>query len=155
MGLLTLVNCNAQKETKAPANVSSASNGTKEIPPMKEGGIIYFNEGENKFLKEFEMNVTFKGVSEDSRCPEGVNCIWAGAAVTQIEVMGIATRPMILNLATLDHTGKNYHQSAEFNGYTISLAELTPYPNQKDGTKNLKGKYRAGITITRTEITTK
>ena len=44
------------------------------------------------------MNVTFKGVSEDSRCPEGAQCIWAGVALAQVEVMGTSTRPMTLNL---------------------------------------------------------
>jgi hypothetical protein len=55
------------------------------------------------------MNVTFKGISEDSRCPKDVNCIWAGVAVAQVEVMGTATRPMVLNLASMDNKGRNYH----------------------------------------------
>lgn len=142
LGLLSLASCNAQKETKT----SVITTNTKESMG-KENNIIYFNEGENKFLKEYEMNVTFKGVSEDSRCPKDVNCIWAGVAVAQVEVMGIATRPMVLNLATTDHEGRNYHQSADFNGYAISLTELAPYPTAQDGAKALTGKYRIGIVI--------
>ncbi|WP_299177649.1 hypothetical protein [uncultured Chryseobacterium sp.] len=147
LGLLLLINCQAQMETKTAeaANTQEAS--------TKENGIIYLREGENKFLKEYEMNVTFKGVSEDSRCPKGVNCIWAGAAVAQVEVMGIATRPVIMNLATTEYPGRNYHQSANFNGYTISLAELTPYPTAQDGSKILSGNYKIGITIKKTEET--
>lgn len=96
------------------------------------------------------MNVTFKGISEDSRCPEGVNCIWAGVAVAQVEVMGIATRPMILNLASMDFPAKNYHQSAGFNGLQFTLQEVTPYP-KSEGTKALAGKYKIGITIGKAE----
>lgn len=147
LGLLALVNCNAQKETKTSTKTSVATNTKEKTPMSKDENIIYFNEGENKFLKEYEMNVTFKGISEDSRCPEGVNCMWAGVAVAQIEVMGLATRPMTVNIATTENAGRNYHQSAAFNGAIISLQEVTPYPTSQGGTKALAGKYKIGIVI--------
>ncbi|GAB0157318.1 hypothetical protein CHRYSEOSP005_25910 [Chryseobacterium sp. Alg-005] len=150
LGVLTLANCSAQKETKTSTKTPVVAD-TKETKNIgKEGTIIYFNEGENKFLKEYEMNVTFKKVSEDSRCPKGVNCIWAGAAVAEVEVMGIATRPITLRLATMDNAGKNLFSSAEFNGYTISLVEITPYPTSEGGAKALNGKYKIGIKIKET-----
>jgi len=152
IGLLTLANCNAQKETKTSTKSSVSETKEKKLKPMSlTGETIYFKEGENKFLKEYQMNITFNGITEDSRCPTDVNCIWAGAAVADIQVMGTTTRPMNLRLATTDHAGRNYSQSAEFNGYTISLAQLTPYPNSKDGVKALAGNYRIGITIKKTE----
>jgi len=146
LGLLFLINCNAQKETKTSTKVNVDKNGVTEVT-NKDGEIIYFNEGENKFLKEYQMNVTFKGVSEDSRCPKDVTCVWAGVAVAQVEVMGTATRPMTLNLASIDNKGRNYTKSAEFNGYIISLADVQPYPGATEGTKALNGKYKIGITI--------
>lgn len=151
LGLFTLANCNAQKETKKPVKIA-VTTATKETKPMgKDQNIIYFNEGENKFFKEYEMNLTFKGISEDSRCPEGVNCMWAGVAVAKVEVMGLATRPMIINLATTENASRNYHQSSDFNGYTISLENVNPYPNSKDGAKALSGKYKIGIVIKKSE----
>ena len=144
LGSLFLMNCNAQKENKLKVNTDKT--GVTKVT-SKDGGIIYFNEGENKFLEEYQMNVTFKGISEDSRCPKDVNCIWAGVAVAQVEVMGTATRPVILNLASMDNEGRNYHQSAAFNGYTISLTDVQPYPASADGAKALNGKYKIGITI--------
>ncbi|WP_426278846.1 hypothetical protein ACN9MN_06350 [Chryseobacterium sp. S-02] len=146
LGLLFLINCNAQKETKTSTKVNVDKNGVTEVT-NKNGEIIYFNEGENKFLKEYQMNVTFKGVSEDSRCPKDVTCVWAGVAVAQVEVMGTATRPMTLNLASIDNKGRNYTKSTEFNGYIISLADVQPYPGATEGTKALNGKYKIGITI--------
>lgn len=143
---LSLMNCNAQKDSQTSTKNSEVAL-SESVPNSKNSEIIYFNEGENKFLKEYEMNVTFKGISEDSRCPKDVNCIWAGVAVAQVEFMGIATRPMTLNLATMDKADKNYSKSANFNGYTISLVELVPYPTSEAGAKALKGKYRIGITI--------
>lgn len=147
LGLLILANCNAQKKPVKSSENTPSTSITPEKMPMKEGNIIYLNEGENKFLKEYEMNVTFKGISEDSRCPEGVNCIWAGVAVAQIEVMGTATRPMTLKLASMDNKVKNYHKTEFFNGYNISLKEVTPYPTSEAGSKSLSGKYKIGIMI--------
>lgn len=147
LGLLSLINCNAQKEPKTETKTSSGTAVKNTNQVNKDSNIIYFNEGENKFLKEHQMNVTFKGISEDSRCPKGVNCIWAGVAVARVEVMGTATRPMILELASLDNKGRNYKKSAQFNGYTISLAEVQPYPGDPESAKSLNGKYRIGITI--------
>ena len=146
LGLLFLVNCNAQKETKTSTKVNVDESGNTKVT-NKDGEIIYLNEGENKFLKEYQMNVTFKGISEDSRCPKDVTCVWAGIAVAQVEVMGTTTRPMTLNLASMDNKGRNYNKSAAFNGYTISLADVQPYPGAAEGTKALNGKYRIGITI--------
>lgn len=145
--LLILANCNAQKNEKNPEKVTTKDSKNKNI----EGKIIYFTEGENKFLPEYQMNVTFKNISEDSRCPEGVTCVWQGAAVANIEFMGTTTRPMTIPLATTENAGRNYHKSTVFNGYTISLVEVNPAPTSGEGAKTLAGKYRIGIIITKGE----
>ncbi|MGE8430972.1 hypothetical protein [Chryseobacterium joostei] len=144
LGIFALTGCDAQKKAKATPKTSEMTTNTT---PDQKNGIVYLNEGENKFLKEFQMNVTFKGISEDSRCPEGVNCIWAGVALAQVEVMGTSTRPMVLNLASMDYPNRNYRQSADFNGYTITLQEVNPYPKADGGTAALNGKYKIGISI--------
>lgn len=150
LGLLSLINCKTQKEAKVLTEnqVENSGNLTKNI---KDGSIIYFNEGENRFLNKYQMNVTFKRISEDSRCPKDVNCIWAGVAVAEIEVMGTATRPVTLSLASLDNKGRNYHQSADFNGYKITLTEVNPYPEAAQGSNTLNGKYRIGIKIQKSD----
>lgn len=147
---LLLINCKTQKGAQVPlkADVENPGNITKN---STDESVIYFNEGENRFLDEYKMNVTFKGMSEDSRCPKDVNCIWAGVAVAEVEVMGTTTRPMTLSLASIDNKGRNYHQSADFNGYTITLTEVNPYPGSAEGTKNLKGKYKIGIRIKKSD----
>lgn len=147
LGLLSLTNCKTQKEATKFSTKNHVEQSGNLPKTSKDGSVIYFKEGENRFLDDYQMNVTFKGISEDSRCPKGVNCIWVGVAVAEIEVMGTATRPVTLSLASLDNKGRNYRKSADFNGYTISLAEVTPYPESIQGQKALKGKYRIGITI--------
>lgn len=152
LAIFALSACDAQKKVKADTKLSEMPKSIKptNLPDQKDQ-VIYFNEGENKFLREYQMNVTFKGISEDNRCPEGVNCMWAGLAVAQIEVMGTSTRPAILSLSTMDDPAKNHQQSTNFNGYTITLHEVAPYPKSEEGTKALNGNYKIGITIKKAE----
>lgn len=144
LGIFALTGCDAQKKAKSDSKTPEMTTNTTSDD--QKNNLIYLNEGENKFLKEYQMNITFKGVSEDSRCPEGVNCIWAGVALAQVEVMGTSTRPVLLNLASMDFPNRNYHQSADFNGYIITLQEVTPYP-KSEGATALNGKYKIGVSI--------
>lgn len=149
LSFISLVNCNAQKETTKQTTTKQEATIVNEAPLKKEGKIIYFREGENKFLQEFQMNVTFKNIAEDSRCPEGTQCVWAGVAVANVEFMSTTSRPMILQLSTAEVKGKDYHKTQSFNGYSISLKEITPYPTSQKGTKSLSGMYKIGIEISK------
>ncbi|MCQ4034199.1 hypothetical protein [Kaistella montana] len=127
------------------------------LPPDKEAletakkeqqntsNVIYFKEGENKFLKEYETNVTFKQITEDSRCPKDVNCIWAGVATAEVELMGLYTRPVTLKLSTINDANKNYRKTQVFNGFSVSLVELSPETTSDKGFKALKGSYKIGL----------
>lgn len=148
LSVIGLMSCNAQKETQKQT-VTNTTTAVKDISLKKNDKIIYFTEGENKFLPEFQMNVTFKGIAEDSRCPEGTQCVWAGVAVANVEFMSITSRPVILQLSTAEVKGKDYHKTQSFNGYTISLKEIAPYPSAQEGTKSLSGKYKIAIEITK------
>lgn len=149
LSFISLVNCSAQKETTKQTTTKQEATIVNETSLKKEGKIIYFREGENKFLQEFQMNVTFKNIAEDSRCPEGTQCVWAGVAVADVEFMSTTSRPMILQLSTAEVKGKDYHKTQSFNGYSISLKEITPYPTSQKGTKSLSGMYKIGIEISK------
>lgn len=149
LSLASLTNCEAQKELKNQEISQNSADSKKESSVKTEANIFYFNEGENKFLKEFQMNVTFKNIAEDSRCPQGTQCIWAGVAVANVELMSTTSRPMTFQFSTTEVNGKDYHPKQSFNGYTISLVKVTPYPTAENGSKSLSGKYRIGISITK------
>ncbi|MGO4709057.1 hypothetical protein AB4Y90_08055 [Chryseobacterium sp. 2TAF14] len=148
LSFISLINCNAQKDTKQQTKTSQNTT-LNDIPLKKSDKIIYFSEGENKFLQEFQMNVTFKGIAEDSRCPQGTQCVWAGVAVANVELMSTTSRPMVLQFSTAEVKGKNYHKTQSFNGYTISLVELTPQTTSQESAKSFSGKYKIGIEITK------
>ena len=91
------------------------------------------------------MNVTFKRMVEDSRCPKDVECIWAGNAMAEVELMGLYTRPVTIQLSTMNDTSKNYVNTQNFNGYSISLIEVTPETTSAKGFKALKGTYKIAL----------
>ena len=128
-----------KKDVKISEKVSE-----KQAPSNKKG-MIYLKEGENKFLKEYEMNVTFKRMVEDSRCPKDVQCIWAGNAIAEVELMGIYTRPVTVQLSTSNDANKGYANSEKFNGYKITLEDVTPETTSAKGFKSLKGSYQIAL----------
>lgn len=133
-----IMNCSVNKISASKASKNVAVNEDNYKKSINENK-IYLSENENKFLKEYNMNITFKGISEDSQCPEDVQCVWAGVAVANIELMGTYTRPSTFLLATSNIPAKGYVKTAIFNGYVIILTEVIKNKNT--------GKYKIGLTI--------
>lgn len=71
------------------------------------------------------LTVTFAAVPEDSRCPVGVACVWAGNAKVKLQVHRhrMATEEMILNTSLEPRQG-SYH------GTEIRLVSLSPSPRE-------------------------
>lgn len=149
LGLISLMNCKAQKDANNSTEKTENSKIGQENSTKNTTKIIYFTEGENKFLQEYQMNVTFKNMAEDSRCPQGVQCVWAGVAVANVELMSTTSRPVTLQFSTSDIKGKEYSKTQYFNGYKISLEEVSPQPTADKSVKSLTGSYRIGISISK------
>jgi hypothetical protein len=70
-----------------------------------------------------KLRVKFLSVVEDSRCPTGANCIWAGNAKIKIRIIDAKGRSKEFELNTnLPETKISY------GGYDIELAKLDPHP---------------------------
>lgn len=80
--------------------------------------------------------IEFVGIIEDSRCPEGVNCIWAGVAVGEFKIMGPATRPVTFHLASMDFPSRNHYKSYVFNGQKITLTHVNSLKKTQGRTKD-------------------
>lgn len=86
-----------------------------------------------------EISVTFEGVSEDSRCPGGVQCVWEGNGAIRLTLTGgDETELVILNSAL------NPRQ-VSFGPYLIAFRDLTPYPVSGEPFDPVE--YAAHITI--------
>ncbi len=95
-----------------------------------------------KTVTKDKLTVKFVSVIEDSRCPIGVDCIWAGNAKVQIKVInrkGVSkTFELNTNLAP---------QTVKFEGYEIKLGALTPHP--KADTPTDPNGYTATFSLTK------
>jgi hypothetical protein len=78
-----------------------------------------------KAVEGGKLTIKFISIVEESRCPEGVNCIHAGNAKIQIKVTkrGGAAKTFELN-TNFDPNG------ISFEGYEIKLANLEPVPKE-------------------------
>jgi hypothetical protein len=88
------------------------------------------------------LRLSFTGVAEDSRCPKGVECIWAGNAKVTLRVSRAGKHSAQINLNTgIEPKHKLY------DGYDIKLVSLNPYPQK--GEKIKRGDYVATVVVTR------
>ena len=71
--------------------------------------------------------VGFRGVSQDSRCPVDVNCVWSGDAALQVPVT--VGRMAWTNLEL--HTDIQ-PRSARFREFTITVVGLQPAPRSTE-----------------------
>ena len=98
--------------------------------------------GKQKKFSGSKIKVKFMSLVEDSRCPEGTNCVWAGNA--KIKVM----------ISQGDGAGETFEintnlgaRGATFGGYAINLTDLTPTP--KANVRLNANAYTATFTIAR------
>ncbi|QOW11724.1 hypothetical protein Q73A0000_15830 [Kaistella flava (ex Peng et al. 2021)] len=131
--------------TGLPPDAEAVKIAEHEQANSNQKNVIYLKEGENKFFKEYGMNVTFNKIVEDSRCPKDVQCVWAGNAMAEVTLMGTYTRPVTLQLSTLNDASKGYQNTQNFNGYAISLIDVSPETTSAKGFKALKGTYKIAL----------
>jgi hypothetical protein len=94
--------------------------------------------GKQKKFSQSKLTVKFLSVTEDSRCPQGVNCIQAGNARIKVEISNGTTKE-IFEMNTFEGP-----KGASFSGFAIYLDELLPMTkaNTKINQKDYKGKFR-------------
>lgn len=85
-----------------------------------------------------DLAITFTAVSEDSRCPEGAQCIWAGQVkvVVRVQKDGEALGEFEMTVGTLTDGDV---AAVEVAGYVLSLLGVEPYP--KVGEEIGEGEY--------------
>lgn len=83
--------------------------------------------GQITTVREAGVKVEFASVIEDSRCPEGVNCIWEGNGKISVKLSkaGHSSASIELN-TTLEPKRGSYLD------YEITLINLQPYPKANE-----------------------
>lgn len=88
------------------------------------------------------LAVAFESVLEDSRCPEGVDCIWSGNAKIRLRSNKQKQAPAIIELNT-DVGAK----SSSYSNYEIRLVALKPRPKADKAVQ--PNEYKATLIITK------
>ncbi|WP_018684608.1 hypothetical protein [Actinokineospora enzanensis] len=98
---------------------TSGDGGTPDRPVVQAGPPLDtefpLTRGDVAMLADSGVSVSFREVSEDSRCKPGQTCIWAGDAVVQLTLAGT---PVTV------HTNDQFPTQADANGYRVRLAAL-------------------------------
>src|SRR5215468_2762053 len=88
------------------------------------------------------LQITFDRVSEDSRCPIGVQCFWAGDAAASFTLQ----KPPAAAVHRTLHTSDRFERETEWEGFVVRLDDLKPYP--KEGVTIAPDDYRATLVVT-------
>jgi hypothetical protein len=92
------------------------------------------------------LRLRFVRVAADSRCPTGVECVWAGNAEVVIEV-GTRNRRVSKTLRLNTNASPERPAEDKYRGYTVKLVELKPYPSASR--KVRQGEYTATLLVVR------
>ena len=80
---------------------------------------------EIKVSQRGDIQIRFKEVDNDSRCPSDAICSWPGLGVVVIELVADGLREE-MTLSVNERT--KYFESTIFENHEITLLELSPYP---------------------------
>jgi hypothetical protein len=87
--------------------------------------------GQSASIAGDELDLRFLEVLNDSRCPEGAVCIWAGEATCLVEI----TYAGYLYREELTQPGLSEPFTTEFQEYEITF-DLLPYPQEGEQIQN-------------------
>jgi len=119
---------------------ASGCTGVQTAAVVEPGASFTLAPGETAAVRGTDARLTFKRVTEDSRCPVDVTCVWAGDARIEITISrnGAADDTRILSI-----TPPKYE--AAVGNLRIRFVSLAPVPRQADA--NVPRKYRAEFVV--------
>lgn len=112
-----------------PATPTPAPAASLAPPPpsaVAYGTSFSVSAGATRAVGDDGLTLTFEAVTNDSRCPTDVTCIWAGEAVTRLRVAAPGMSAATLTLHTPGGTAPAEAAYAERFG--VRLSELRPAP---------------------------
>jgi hypothetical protein len=101
---------------------SGGSVPTDTGSPSPSAGTLSVNAGETGSVPGSDVRITFRSVTEDSRCPLDVNCVWEGNGRVALTLSSLEdSEEVVLNTTTSP-------RETVFAGIRIVLSSLAPYP---------------------------
>lgn len=107
---------------------SPSGPGLPEMPPQFQnvaaGAEIVLAVGTEASVDGGALLIRFQAVTEDSRCPLSVTCVWEGRGVVSLTVTPADGEERTISLET--HLTQD--RTAEIGGYRLTLEGLLPWP---------------------------
>jgi hypothetical protein len=117
-GLLALFSC----QPGGPVGDDGSSPSGQQLGDTLLVDVAY---GRDVTITRQPLIITFTDVLEESRCPQGVDCMWEGNAKIRITLQ---TPPLErMTMAELN-TNAKFPTSVDYDGREITLVNLLPYP---------------------------
>jgi hypothetical protein len=100
--------------------------------------MLTIKAGQQKIAKTSGLKIKFISVTEDSRCPVGVDCVWAGNAKVKVQIIGSRSTKEFEFNTTMGPKGDI------LDGWAIYLEDLSPMPkaNKKVDPKLYTAKFK-------------
>lgn len=123
-----------------------AANGRRAQKKIMLDKNFVLSVGQEVLTTDGKLKIKFVSVPEDSRCPTGVNCIWAGNARVMLHVGKATGKPVKLELNT-NPRGATDAAEGGYGLYRIKLVEVAPYP--VDGQTIAPRSYAATLMVSK------
>jgi len=127
------------------ASCKKESTNEPQNNPQPPYTLLY---GQVVTVKSLNLELGFRDVTDDSRCPKGVICVWEGIAHSRIWIKSPATDTIFIAASILGYCERNdttRHIAVDTSGFRITLMQLDPYPVH--ATTHPKSDYSAMINI--------
>lgn len=108
--------------------------------PQKSDGTITVAVNKKVTIPNSKITIEFQQITEDSRCPADVTCVWEGIAIVNLK-MSNGKENKDVQLATRNFEPKNAMKSQNYDGYNITLQDVKPYPGGKQEAQSITLKY--------------
>jgi hypothetical protein len=96
------------------------------VAPAASADNVSLRVGQQRTAVRGDIRVRFVSIVEDSRCPVGTNCVWAGNAKVRVRVTDRFGKT-----ATVEMNTTMGQKGVHFGGYAINLKSLTPLPRPR------------------------
>jgi hypothetical protein len=119
----------------------------KKVEPARRGdarveGGIFVKRGEEVKVEGEDLKIAFVSVTDDSRCPEGATCVWAGNGRIHLVARNSKDECAEFDLNTTLEPVEH-----QFGTYRIRLVQLSPHPSIKHAPK--PDEYVATFVVTK------
>ncbi|MTB51679.1 hypothetical protein [Lewinella sp. W8] len=109
-----------------PKSAEAVAAATATTTTVGYDSTVDLAPGESLQLEKSTSNFTFLGVASDNRCPKGVNCIQAGAAVVRIGLPDGGVRELTVR------AGEKTLPRFSVKDGLVQLLALNPYPEYEN-----------------------